>query len=148
MQTYDSWSGEWRRRPMTVEVGNEDADLWQLKWGMKMQTCDSWSGEWRCRPMTVEVGNEDSIEQMLYIAHVVVLRQLNRGWCSAVVMRWVGHLAGMWETRTVNRVLVGKSVGNWPVLRPSETWKIHFKTNVKETGCELWRAVVLKLEVC
>jgi hypothetical protein len=33
-------------------------------------------------------------------------------------MKWAGHVARMGEERGVNRVLVGKPEGKWPLGRP------------------------------
>ena len=76
-------------------------------------------------------------------------------------MRWVGHVARMWEGRGVHRVLVGKPEGKRPLGRSRHRWEYNIKMDLREVGggrdwMELaqdrdrWRALVhtlMKLRV-
>jgi hypothetical protein len=65
-------------------------------------------------------------------------RELNDLYCSPNIvrviklrgMRWVGHVARMWEKRGVHRVLLGKPLG-----RPRRRWEDNIKMDVQEVGC-------------
>jgi hypothetical protein len=46
-----------------------------------------------------------------------IIRQIKSRW-----MRWVGHVACMWEERNVYKVLVGKPEGKRPLRRPRHRW--------------------------
>jgi len=48
----------------------------------------------------------------------------------------VGHVACMWESRSVYRVLVGKPEGKRPLGRPRHRWEDNIKMNLQEMGCE------------
>jgi hypothetical protein len=50
-------------------------------------------------------------------------------------MRWVGHMARMWEGRGVYRVLVGKSEGKRPLGRPRCRWEDNIRMDLQEVGC-------------
>ena len=47
-------------------------------------------------------------------------------------MRWTGHVAGMWEWRSVYRVLVGKPRGKKPLGRPRHKWEDIIKVDLEE----------------
>jgi hypothetical protein len=49
-------------------------------------------------------------------------------------MRWAGHVARMGETRSVYRVLVGKTEGKRPRLR----WEDDIKMDLQEVGWGVW----------
>jgi hypothetical protein len=69
-------------------------------------------------------------------------------------MRWVGHVARMGEGRGVNRVLIGRSAGKRPVVRPRCRWEDNIKMDLREIWIDganwirlaqkraVWRAVV------
>jgi hypothetical protein len=46
-------------------------------------------------------------------------------------MRWAGHVARMGETRNVYRILVGKSEGKRPLVRPKRRWVDNIKMDLK-----------------
>ena len=50
-------------------------------------------------------------------------------------MRWVGHVARMGEERWVYRVLVGKSEGRRPLVRPKRRWVDSIRMDLQEVGC-------------
>ena len=70
------------------------------------------------------------------------------------IMRWVGHVARVWERRVVCRVLVGNTEGKIPLGRPRRRWEDSVKMVLQEVGCgnmdwidlaqykDRWRAVV------
>jgi hypothetical protein len=49
-------------------------------------------------------------------------------------MRWAGHVARMGEGRNVYRVLVGKTEGKRPLVRPRRRWEDGIKMDLSETG--------------
>ena len=49
-------------------------------------------------------------------------------------MRWAGHVAHMGEGRGVQRVLVGKSKGKIPLVRPRGRWEDNIKMHLGEKG--------------
>jgi len=49
-------------------------------------------------------------------------------------MRWVGHVARMWQGKCVYRVLVGKSEGKKPLARTRFRWEDNIKMNLQEVG--------------
>jgi len=51
-------------------------------------------------------------------------------------MRWVGHVAHMGESRSLYRVLVGKSEEKKPLGRPRHRWEDNIKMDLQEVGCE------------
>ena len=69
-------------------------------------------------------------------------------------MRWAGHVALIWESRGVYRVVVGKSEGKRPLGRTRRRWEDNIKMNLQEVGCggvdwielaqdrDRWRALV------
>jgi len=75
-------------------------------------------------------------------------------WAIKSRMRWVGHVARMWERRGVYRVLVGKPEGKRPLGRPRRRWENNIKMGLREMGCgdmdwielaqdrDRWRALV------
>ena len=58
----------------------------------------------------------------VYIVRVVKSRRI----------RWAGHVARMGEDRGVHRVLVGKSEGKRPLVRPRPSWKDKIKMDLQE----------------
>jgi hypothetical protein len=71
-------------------------------------------------------------------------------------MRWAVHVARMAEGRSLFRVLVGKTEGKRPLVRPRRRWEDGLKMDLRETHCggggvewihlaqdrDRWRAVV------
>jgi hypothetical protein len=51
-------------------------------------------------------------------------------------MRWEGHVARKGESRSVYRVLVGKSEGKRPSGRPRSRWEDNTKMDLQEVRCE------------
>ena len=49
--------------------------------------------------------------------------------------RWAGHVARMGEERGVYRVLVGKSEGKRPLVRPRCRWVDNIRMDLQEVGC-------------
>jgi hypothetical protein len=49
-------------------------------------------------------------------------------------MRWVGHVACIWEGRGVYRVLVGRPKGKRPLGRPRHRWEDNIKMDLREIG--------------
>ena len=86
--------------------------------------------------------------------------ELNDLYCSpniirvikSKIMRRVGHVARIWDSRGVYRVLVGKPEGNRPLGEPMCRWEDNIKLNLQEVGCggmdwielaqDRWRALV------
>jgi hypothetical protein len=55
-------------------------------------------------------------------------------------MRWVGHVARVWEMRNAYKILVGRPEWNRPVGRTRDRWEDNIKINVRKIGfggCEL-----------
>jgi len=50
-------------------------------------------------------------------------------------MRWAGHVAHIWESRGVYRVLVEKPEGKRPLGRPRRRWEDNIKTDLQEVRC-------------
>ena len=50
-------------------------------------------------------------------------------------MKWAGHVARMWATRGVYRVLVGKPEGKIPLGRRRRRWEDNIKMDLQEVGC-------------
>jgi hypothetical protein len=50
-------------------------------------------------------------------------------------MRWAGHVAHIWESRGVYRVLVEKPEGKRPLGRPRHRWEDNIKMDLQEVGC-------------
>jgi hypothetical protein len=53
-------------------------------------------------------------------------------------MRWTGHVARMWESRGVYRVLVEEHEGERPLGRPRRRWEDNIKMDIQEVGCGAW----------
>jgi hypothetical protein len=51
-------------------------------------------------------------------------------------MRWAGHVARMWERRSVYRVLVGRPEGKRPLGRPRRRWEVNIKMDLREIGID------------
>jgi hypothetical protein len=47
-------------------------------------------------------------------------------------MRWAGHVACIWESRDVYRVLVGKTEGKRSLARPRRRWEDNIKMDLQE----------------
>jgi hypothetical protein len=66
-------------------------------------------------------------------------RELNDLYCSSKIvrviklrgMRWVGHVARMWEKRGVHWDLLGKPEGKAPIGRPRRRWEDNIKMDVQ-----------------
>jgi hypothetical protein len=54
---------------------------------------------------------------------------------KARIMRWVGHVTRMGESRGIYRVLVGKPEGRRPSGRPRLRWADNVKMGLQEVGC-------------
>ena len=69
--------------------------------------------------------------------------ELNDLYCSpniirvikSKIMRRAGHVARIWESRGVYRVLVGKPEGNRPPGKPMCRWEDNIKLDLQEAGC-------------
>jgi hypothetical protein len=68
-------------------------------------------------------------------------------------MRWAGYVARMGEKRGAYRILVGRSEGRRPLVRPRRSWEDNIKTDLQDVGWGMdwievaqdrdrWRAVV------
>jgi hypothetical protein len=69
-------------------------------------------------------------------------------------MRWVGHVARLWEKRNMYRLLVGKPKGKRPLGRQRHRWIDNIKMDLLEIGLSVvewiglaqdryrWRALV------
>jgi len=51
-------------------------------------------------------------------------------------MGWAGQVARMGDRSGVHRVLVGKSEGKRPLVRPRRRWEDNIKMDLQEVGCE------------
>jgi hypothetical protein len=51
-------------------------------------------------------------------------------------MRWVGHVARMWEGRGVYRVLVGRPEGKRPLGRHKRRWEDNIEMDLREIVIE------------
>jgi hypothetical protein len=47
---------------------------------------------------------------------------------------WVGHVARVGERRGAYRVLVGRTEGKRPLLRPRRRWEYNIKIDYQEVG--------------
>jgi hypothetical protein len=56
------------------------------------------------------------------------------------VVKWAGHVARMWEGRSVHSALVGKSEGKRQLGRPRSRWEDNIKMDLQEVGrgCGDW----------
>ena len=84
---------------------------------------------------------------MLRIIIIIIIIKSRR-------MRWAGHVAHMWEGRSVYRILVGKPEGKRPLGRPRRRWEDNIKIDLQEVECggmdwielaqdrDRWRALV------
>jgi len=50
-------------------------------------------------------------------------------------MKFVGHVARMWERRDVYKVLMGKPEGKKPLGRPRRRWEDIIKMDLQALGC-------------
>jgi hypothetical protein len=50
-------------------------------------------------------------------------------------MRLAAHVAHMWESRGVYRVLVGNPEGKRPLGKPKRRWEVNIKMDLQEVGC-------------
>jgi hypothetical protein len=83
---------------------------------------DAATGEWR------KLHNEELND--LYSSPSIVRVIKSR------IVKWVGHVAHMGESRGVYRVLVGKSEGRKPLGRPRHRWDYNIKMDHQEVGCD------------
>jgi hypothetical protein len=51
-------------------------------------------------------------------------------------MRWAGHVARMWEGRSVYRVLVGRLEDKRPLERPRRRWEDNIKMYLRQMGID------------
>ena len=56
--------------------------------------------------------------------------------CTAHLMksrklRWIGHVARMEESRSVFKILTGKSTGKIPIGRPRRRWEDNIRMDLK-----------------
>jgi hypothetical protein len=81
---------------------------------------DEVTGEWR------KLHNEEpnDLYSLPSIVRVVKSRR----------MRWAGHVARMGKDGGVHRVLVGKSEGKRPLVRPRRRWEDCIKMDLQEVG--------------
>jgi hypothetical protein len=49
-------------------------------------------------------------------------------------MRWVGHVARIWEGRGAYRILMGRPEGRRPLGRPRHKWEDNIKMDLQEAG--------------
>jgi hypothetical protein len=57
-------------------------------------------------------------------------------------MRWVGHVARMWEKRGAYRVLMGRSEGKRPLGRPRHRWEDNITIDPQEVGWRIWTGLI------
>jgi hypothetical protein len=50
-------------------------------------------------------------------------------------MRLAGHVVWLGEERGIYRVLVGKSEGKRPLVRPRYRWEDNIRMDLQEVGC-------------
>ena len=50
-------------------------------------------------------------------------------------MRWEGHVARVWESRGVYRVLMGKPKETRQLGRPRRRWEDNIEMDIQEVGC-------------
>jgi hypothetical protein len=81
---------------------------------------DEVTGEWR------KLRNEELRD--LYSSPSVIRIIMSRR------MRWVGHVARMWENRNAYRLLVGKPEGKRPLGRPIHRWVDNIMMDLGEVG--------------
>ena len=82
---------------------------------------DEVTGEWR------KLLNEE-LRDLYCLPNIVLVIKLRR-------RRRAGHVARMWEGRSVYRVLVGKPEGKGPLGRPRRRWDGKIKMDLQEVGC-------------
>jgi len=81
---------------------------------------DEVTGEWR------KLHNEE-LNDLYSLPNIVRVVKSRR-------MRWAGHVARMGEDRGLQRVLVGKPEGKWPLGRPRRRWESNIKMDLQEVG--------------
>jgi hypothetical protein len=57
-------------------------------------------------------------------------------------IRWVGHVACMWEKRNAYKVLVGKSDRRKPLGRPRHKWEDNNKMDFRDIELGVWTGLV------
>ena len=57
-------------------------------------------------------------------------------------MKWAGHVAHMWEKRTVYRVLVWKPEGKRPLGRPRYRLQDNIELDLEEVGWRAWTGLI------
>ena len=82
---------------------------------------DEVTGEWR------KLRNEE-LNNLYSPPNIVRVMKSRR-------MRWAGHVARMGKGRGVYRVLVGKSEGRRPLVRPRRRWEDNIRMDLLEVGC-------------
>jgi hypothetical protein len=80
---------------------------------------DEVTGEWR------KLHNEE-LNDLYSLPNIVRVVKWRR-------IRWAGHVARMGD-RGVQRVLVGKPEGKWPLGRPRRRWEGNIKMDLQEVG--------------
>ena len=125
---------------LTLSIFHIVPHLLQINVGGLIKKRDEVTGEWR------KLHNEE-LNDLYCSPNIVRVIKSRR-------MRWVGHVACMGERRGVYRVLVGKSEGNRPLVRPRRRWEDNIKMDLQEVGCsgmdwielaqdrDRWRALV------
>jgi hypothetical protein len=106
----------------------------------RMSMRDEVTGEWR------KLHNEE-LHNLYSSPDIIRLGKSRR-------MKWAGHVARMGENRKVYKVLVRKTEGKRPLVRPRSRWEYGIRMDLREIGLggvdwirlaqdrDRWRAVV------
>jgi hypothetical protein len=118
--------------PVTVLYGCET-------WSLTLREELGW-GKWR------KINNEE-LNDLYCSPNIVQVIKLRR-------MRWIWHVAWIWEERVLYRVSVCKPERKTPPGRPRHRWEDNIKMHLQEVGCgsmdwiglaqdrNRWRAIV------